>query len=158
MSTENSRAGGRAVAPGVFHLFVNGWGIGIGLLAIFACLIHFLVHDQASAVDVQLGAVAHGYYIAYGAAGLLVLIGLVSHRDDLDALGLALLIGGLSINLAAVIATIGVTEAIPSMATWLSLTVGAAGRLLVVTGTVRERPPPPSPEQIRRAIEDGEPL
>lgn len=142
---------GLVVPPRVFHLCLNGWGIGIGLIAIFACLIHFLAPGQ-SPVDVQLGTLAHAYYIVYGAAGALILIGLIGRLDEVDALGLALFIGGLTINLVAVIATVPLSYSIPSVGTWLALMIGATTRLLVVTRLIREKPAPEPTIPLREAI------
>lgn len=150
---------GRHVSPAVFRPCVNGWGISIGLLAIVACLTHFFAPGQSSAVDIQLGSLAHAYYAIYGGAGLMILVGLIGRHDELDAVGLSLFIGGLSINIVALIATVGGIQAIPAIGAWFAYMVGATGRLLVVTRLIRPRPAPepvvPLREAIRMAIDPG---
>lgn len=163
MSPHNQRTArkrGRLVSGRTFRLLTNGWGITIGLIAIFACLVHFFVPGP-SAVDVQLGNLAHAYYIAYGIAGIIILVGLLGRHDELDALGLSLFIGALAINLAAVIATLGLVQSLPGVGTWIALTIGAVSRLLVVARIVRPRPRSeptvPLRDAIRMAIDDTDP-
>lgn len=153
MSERKARS--KTVSESVFRLCMRAWSIAIGLIAIFACATHFFVPGE-SPVDVQLGNLAHVYYIVYGLAGLFILIGLFRRRNDLDGLGLALLIGGLLINLVAVIATIGWVQSVPSIGSWFALTVGAVGRLLVVSKLIQPYRVPDQEikERVRHALED----
>lgn len=144
--THTRGGAGRPVSPRAFYLLTNAWGVGIALLALFACASYFLLPENLSgasrAVEAQIGGWATLYYATYGVAGASILVGLVRRNDPLDAFGLALFIGGLCVNLAALVATLGPLQTIPALGAWLAYVIGATGRLLVVARLVCERQEP----------------
>ena len=147
------------MSPRTFYLLANAWGLGIGLLALFACLSFFLLPDnlngESPAVQAQLEGWTKLYYAVYGVAGVSIIGGLAARKPHLDAFGLALFLGGLCVNLATVVTTLGLIQTIPIMGGWLAYTIGAAGRLLVVARLVRprhEEPMVPLSELVRLAI------
>src|SRR5690349_8735768 len=116
---------------------MHSWGVGIGLLAMWACLAFFLLPGKFGGnpvVEHQLGGWDDLYYATYGVAGACMLFGLLGRRrcEALEAFGLCLFIAGLCVNLSALIATLGPMRVIDGMGTWLSYVIGAAGRLLIV--------------------------
>lgn len=145
MKLDPRTGAGRSVSSRAYDLIANSWGLGIGLLALFACISYFFLPpsiDGASpAVVKQIEGWAKVYYATYGVAGASILVGLVSRRAQLEALGLTLFIGGLCVNLTAIIATFGFVHSIPGMGGWVAYVLGAAGRLFIITRLVRPRPP-----------------
>lgn len=162
MCVDPRHGAGHPVSARTFHLLSNAWGIGIGLLALIACLSYFLLPqnlDGASpAVQAQLDGWTTLYYAAYGVAGVCILVGLIARRPALDALGLCIFLGGLCVNMVSLLATLGPVQTVPALGAWLAYTIGATGRLLVVTRVVRERDvmerPIPLRDVIRMAVDE----
>jgi hypothetical protein len=137
------RGAGRPVSSRVFRLLTHSWGVGIGVLALAACLTFFFLPDRlggSPAVEMQLGSWDDVYYATYGVAGAAILAGLLGRRPPLEAFGLCLFIAGLCVNVAALFETLGAIRTIcTATGTWFAYVFGAVGRLLIVARIVRER-------------------
>jgi hypothetical protein len=96
--------------PRILGTMLNAWGVLIGSLAVFACVVFFIDPESTidrSSLSFQLGGWANVWNILYGVGGLLMVYGIVRPDRAADVAGLFLFGGATLINFTSIALTLG---------------------------------------------------
>lgn len=128
------------------HIWANAYGAGLGLLFVVASVGSLLADDSSRSSVAR--AAAQGstdelWNAFFGIGGLLILVGLIRRRPNVEGAGLICTIFGLLVAIGSVIAVIGITgQSRFALATYLALVFGQSGRLAWLVHCARHRTSP----------------